>query len=167
LAESHSFRPSPLAIESINEIILDPVYLALTGNDLPFHSEFSFRKYEQIFHEFLEMLMKEGINRTAISLLLETEADRTVAAYLVSAFDAEKPSDSLAKYMPEIAATERKLQLVAKRLKELAKLPELPKSTPLQRSLFDSIPKIFWIPQTQTTYQYLQQFQLLESDSQS
>ncbi len=140
LSETHSFRPSPLAIESINEIILNPIYLALVGNDLPFHNEYSFRKYEEVFSEFHEAFMRQGLSRIAIELLADTEASRIVASYLFAMLKDERPSDSLAKYKPEVAATEGRIKAIEQVLIRYADLTNLPTSTPRQRSLFDLIP---------------------------
>ena len=70
----HSFRPSPLAYVCTDFIITDQNYIALAGNNLPFHQEYSFKKYEKVLKSFSDALMNEGLTRTAIELLNETNA---------------------------------------------------------------------------------------------
>ena len=111
----------------------------MVGNNLPFHQEYSYKKYEEVIEEFSEALMNEGLTRTAIELLNETDASRIVARYLTEMLEEEQPSESLAKYMPEIAGTEKKVAEIQITLRKTAHLSLLPKSTPKQRSLFDTI----------------------------
>ncbi len=139
LGDNHSFRPSPLAYVCTDSIITDSNYLALAGNNLPFHQEYSFKKYEEIVQSFSEALMNEGLTRTAIELLNETNASNIVAKYLAEMLEGEQPSKSLAKYMPEVAGIEKKVVEISEALKKRADLPLFPKSTPKQRSLFDTI----------------------------
>lgn len=139
LSKSHSFRPSPLAVKSIKEIVKDPVYLAFAGSDLPFHNEHSFKKYEKVSEEFVEMLMDQGLDRTAVELLAETDAGRIVAAYMLDMLESESPSESLTKYMPEIANTEREIIKIKEDLKDFAKVMDLPSGTPQQRTLFEQL----------------------------
>ncbi len=139
LRNNHSFRPSPLAYACTEFIITDSNYLALIGNDLPFHQEYSYKEYEKIIKGFSEVLMNEGLTRTAIELLGETLASRIVAKYLAEMLEGEQPSKSLAKYMPEVAGTERKMEGVAVTLRQEAQLPVFPKSTSKQLSLLSLI----------------------------
>ncbi len=140
LGDSHSFRPSPLAHVCTDFIITDSNYLALAGNNMPFHQEYSFKKYEEIIKNFSEALMNEGLTRPAIELLNETDASNIIAKYLAEMLEDEQPSKSLAKYMPEVAGIEKRMAEIGGTLKKRANLPLLPTSTPKQRSLFDSIP---------------------------
>ncbi len=139
LGDNHSFRPSPLAYVCTDSIITDSNYLALAGNNLPFHQEYSFKKYEKIVQSFLEALMNDGLTRTAIELFNETDASNIVASYLVEMLEGEQPSKSLAKYMPEVAGIEKRVVEISETLRKKASLPLFPKSTPKQRSLFETI----------------------------
>lgn len=139
LQDDHSFRPSPLAYVCVESIITDSNYLALIGHDLPFHQEYSYKKYEEVIKEFSEALMNEGLTRAAIELLSETDVSRIVAKYLAEMLEVEQPSKSLAKYMPEVAGSEKRLDEINKVLRQKAQLSYLPQSKPSQRSLFDLV----------------------------
>jgi hypothetical protein len=139
ISEFHSYRTSPLAVELLDHLLAEPVYLCLIGNDLPFHREVPFRRYREALGKVLDILDEQQLERAAIELLTETELSQVVAHYLVSAFSEEQPLGSLARNIPEVAAAERKLVRSVERLSAIAgvSIPTKQRYTdPVQPSLF-------------------------------
>lgn len=133
LEESHSFRPSPLAVVMINQVCFENIYLSIVGRDLrdlPFHKSNSFERFIGAVQDVLTILSEESLNKAGVDLLSETEADRIVARYLVECFEEEKPIGDVSMHFPEVATTEGKLRDMISQLLRIAgvavpnKLPE-------------------------------------------
>jgi Cdc6-like AAA superfamily ATPase len=153
LKESHSFRPSPLAVVMINQVCFENIYLSMVGRDLPFHKSNSFEKFIGAVQDVLTLLSGESLNKDGVDLLSETEADRIVARYLVECFEEEKPIGNVSMHFPEVTKTEEKLRNMISQLLRIAgvsvpnKLPEnvskvssevLQEATVFQLPLFDN-----------------------------
>jgi len=124
LDESDLFRASPLAVTLLEYVQFDPAYLSLVGNELPFHEEDAYQALVSQIRDTISLLVEEGIDRTAVHFLVETDAPSLVARYLVQCFSQEPPLVAENFYPPEIAATEAKLQLLLKRLQEMIPVAE-------------------------------------------
>jgi hypothetical protein len=120
LKESHSFRPSPLAVVMINQVCFENIYLSMVGRDLPFHKSNSFEKFIGAVQDVLTLLSGESLNKDGVDLLSETEADRIVARYLVECFEEEKPIGNVSMHFPEVTKTEEKLRNMISQLLRIA-----------------------------------------------
>ena len=138
LVDTHSFRPSPLAVIVVDRISFEPIYLCLVGNSLPFHKQFAFKRYKDALESILKVLDESQLERTAIDLLKETELEQIVAKYLVEASAEEEPVGNLAKNIPEVKVVEQKLSQIILSLSKLANVEHQGKkihSPPQQASL--------------------------------
>jgi Cdc6-like AAA superfamily ATPase len=120
LDESHSFRPSPLAVVMVSQVCIENIYLSMTGRDLPFHKSYAFEKFIHSVQELISILSEESLNKAGVDLLSETDADRIVARYLVESFEEEKPVSDIAMKFPEVAITEEKLKDIIGQLLKVA-----------------------------------------------
>jgi len=120
LEETHSFRPSPLAIVMINQVCFENIYLSMIGRDLPFHKSNTFEKFIGSVQDVIGILSEEPLNKTGVDLLCETKADQIVARYLVESFEEEKPIGDVLSYFPEVATTEGKLREMISQLLKVA-----------------------------------------------
>jgi len=120
LEESHSFRPSPLAVVMINQVYCENIYLSMVGRDLPFHKINLFKRFIDAVHDVLSILSEESLNKAGVDLLSETEADRIVARYLVESFEEEKPISDVSVHFPEVATTEERLKNMISQLLKVA-----------------------------------------------
>lgn len=116
LNERHSFRASPLAVALVQQIVTDPAYRSLIGNDLPFHKSAAFELYKRAFIGLLEVLDDGQIERDGVDLLLQTNIGDVVGAYLYQVYSLEQPASSSIKNLPEISATEQKLEAIVRSL---------------------------------------------------
>lgn len=116
LEESHSFRPSPLAVVMVKQVCFENIYLSTIGYNLPFHKSSSFEKFINAVQDIITIISEEPLNKTAIDLLCETQAARIVARYLVESFEEEKPITNASLYFPEVATTEEKLKDIISQL---------------------------------------------------
>lgn len=116
--EIHSFRASPLAIVMIKYIYCSSIYLAVIGNELPFHRSEFFDKFVAAVKDTVAMLSEESLNKAGIDLLIETNSDSILARYLVETFEEEQPVGDVARHFPEVGTTEEKLkEMIAQLLK--------------------------------------------------
>jgi Cdc6-like AAA superfamily ATPase len=120
LEESHSFRPSPLAVVMISQVCFENIYLSIVGRDLPFHKSNTFDKFIGAVQEIISLLSEELLNKDGVDLLSETEAERIVARYLVESFEEEKPIGDVVMHFPEVAITEEKLRDMIAQLLRIA-----------------------------------------------
>jgi len=120
LEESHSFRPSPLAVVMVNQVCFENIYISMIGRDLPFHKSSTFERFIGAVQDVIAMLSEESLNKDGVDLLSETEADRIVARYLVESFEEEKPIGNVSMHFPEVATTEAKLSEIIIHLRKVA-----------------------------------------------
>lgn len=110
LREGHdSFRPSPLAVVLFETLQFERPYLALLGQDLPFHDQRSYVDYTRVMKEFVGAVGSQDLGPDALSLLLESGAPTVVADYLSMLFFREQPVVDLSKYAPEVGAIEARV----------------------------------------------------------
>jgi hypothetical protein len=137
LSETHSFRPSPLAVELVERMVSEPVYLCIIGHDLPFHRSRAFENYKGAMEKVLGTLFQRQLDRSTVGLLTETDLARVVAQYLASSFAYEQPAENSLRNVPEIAATETQLKSIVERLSEFATVPTRQYISARQPPLFD------------------------------
>lgn len=116
----HSFRPSPLAIVMLDRVAVEPAYLSLIGNDLPFHDSDIIEKYERELLALYSVLEKNTLERSAVSLVEEATLGRVVAGYLRKMYERERAPDNLLNYVPELGAIEVRLSRLAKKLADFS-----------------------------------------------
>jgi GTPase SAR1 family protein len=148
LEESHSFRPSPLAVVMINQVYAENIYLSMIGRELPFYKSNAFDKFINSVRDLISILSEQSLNRAGVDLLSETEAYRIVSRYLVESFEEEKPIGDIAMKLPEVAVTEGKLRDMINQLLKVAgvsipnRLPETSIEIhvkPVQNSMFQQL----------------------------
>jgi hypothetical protein len=118
LSDQHTFRPSPMSSLMVQRIAFEGVYLCLIGNDLPFHSQTAFERYQRALENVLGVVDESKLERAAVDLLSEERMGQIVAQYLVESAAYEEPLANLKRTMPEIAAAEKRLSYI---LAQLAK----------------------------------------------
>lgn len=141
LSDRHTFRPSPMAALMIEKIAFEGIYLCLIGNDLPFHKQVAFKRYQAALENVSELLDDRQLERAAVDLVTETQLGRIVAQYLVESFANEKPAPNLKRTIPEIASAEEQLSHIIDRLGEFGKVSivsnEVQEESVPQLPLFD------------------------------
>ena len=120
LSEAHSFRPSPLAVVLVEQILGEPIYLSLAGYTLPFHNPATIDIYERTLREVRQAFDEQQLDATALDLLNETELAHIVTRYLLAMYENEQPSGNLLNHVPEIGATEDKLAQIISSLRSFA-----------------------------------------------
>ena len=119
---THSFRPSPLAIVLVEQIIKEKIFLCLIGNNLPFHNPTTIESYESSLMEIYESLGTDHLEREVIDLIPEAKLGKIVSTYLLTMYDKEQPPENLLNHVPEIGATETKLLELVKALRAFAEV---------------------------------------------
>jgi hypothetical protein len=121
LHKSHTFRRSPLAVVLVQTIVSQPIYLSITGNDLPYHKPSVFETYKTALKEILDTLDESKLERDAIDLLTNGNMlVQTVSQYLLDIFKEEQAPQNLLSYIPELGTTERRLEEIINVLKTYA-----------------------------------------------
>jgi hypothetical protein len=142
---AHTFRRSALGLISLEEILTEPVYLSLIGNNLPFHKPHAFEGYTRALETLVTALNEGKLQHEAVELLSD---DRTlakiVARYLVGAYEAETPAPNIKMYSPEISMTEQRLEEIVLRLRDIGEIRFFTEEShprwvkqPVQQTLFD------------------------------
>ena len=109
IAAEDSFRASPLAVVLVERLARDETYLALIGNDLPFHDDAVYRRYVESVRAVLSA-SSGNLLPPSVELLQELGVARTVAHHLQSSSAAEVPPGGIAIAFPEIAAVEARFR---------------------------------------------------------
>lgn len=134
----HSFRPSPLGIVLVEQLVTNPIYLCLIGNDLPFHNPRNIELFETALKDVYDALGSHELERDVVDLLPET-LGKIVAKYLVDMYSMEQPPENLLNHIPEIGAAEDQLSRLVKKLRSYAEISVPPVQFPgltTQPSLF-------------------------------
>jgi len=106
----HSYRPSPLAVLLMERLQKEPIYLALIGADMTYHSEKAYDAYVKAMRDFLSAIDTKEFEPTAVALLSESAAPQIVGTYLAKAFRHEQPLAEITKYQADAFAIESKLR---------------------------------------------------------
>ena len=118
-SRNHTFRVSPLAVILVQEIIQEPTYLCLIGNELPFYDARRFDSYVDSLKKLLSSLDDECFERSAIDLLLDsTDIGKVIVKYLLEMYEIEKLSSNQIGNVSEVFSTENKLQEILLKFSE-------------------------------------------------
>jgi predicted DNA-binding ribbon-helix-helix protein len=104
-----SFRPSPLAVALFETIQHESSYMALIGNELPFHARQSYGEYIGVLKDVIGAIGGTDLEGESLSLLLESRAAHVVSAFLSQMLFKEQPLVDLSKFVPEVSAIEARL----------------------------------------------------------
>jgi hypothetical protein len=112
----HSYRPSPFALTLFESLQREPIYLALVGAEMTYHSRGAYDEYVKCMRELAAAVGGSELDATAAQLCAESDAPKIAGRYLAEAFRREQPLSDVTKYSADAFAIESRLKSILENL---------------------------------------------------
>lgn len=112
LSSQDSFRASPLAVVLVESLLQNPGYLAIIGNDLPFHDRNTHHDYVRRVRDGLGSDVPTELKLGTVEQLVAAGVGRAVAEYLALRLVSETPPGNMRQAFPEVGAAENRIGIL-------------------------------------------------------
>lgn len=119
LGKTHSFRPSPLGILVTNTLQHGPVYLTLSGMNIPYQDSTQMQKFIDQFEGILEGSDRE-LGSAGVELVSDSRLPSIVASYIIERLNEERLISKRLESMASLEAVEYEVRKALIELKAVA-----------------------------------------------